>query len=348
MHEKHMMTSRLVKYIEKNTLERTFSSLGKELGISEGTIRLLFRGYAYRELGNLDIVTPRWMGLDEIHFLSKFRGVVTNVEQRTLVDLLPSRNKRDVIRYLSQIKDKETIKLVTIDMWNPYREAVQLVLPHAEIVVDKFHIARMANEALERIRKRHRLSMTPRQRLRLKNDRWLLLQNPDRLSADRLMMLDAWIANYPILKAGYLAKEQYRAIWQCDSVEDAMHAYAAWKADLSPDVAPAFQDLITSMTNWEKEIFGFFKHRVTNAYTECVNGMGKILNRLGRGYSFEVIRAKMMLNYTHKKEAKRFVRTPSRQVFSMHEAPSFEEPQRSYGIDISTLRRDLLRTPLKP
>ncbi len=37
-------------------------------------------------------------------------------------------------------------------MWKPYRRAVQAVLPQARIVVDKFHVVRVANEALEKVR----------------------------------------------------------------------------------------------------------------------------------------------------------------------------------------------------
>ncbi len=34
--------------------------------------------------------------------------------------------------------------------------------------------------------------------------------------------------------------------------------------------------------------------QITNAYTECLNGLIKLSNRLGRGYSYEIIRAKTL------------------------------------------------------
>ncbi len=37
-----------------------------------------------------------------------------------------------------------------MDMWKPDRRAFQTVLPQARIVVEKLHVVRMANEALER------------------------------------------------------------------------------------------------------------------------------------------------------------------------------------------------------
>jgi transposase len=48
------------------------------------------------------------------------------------------------------------------------------------------------------------------------------------------------------------------------------------------------------MKNWSQEIFACFDHFVTNTYTEALNGLIQLTNRLGRGYSFEMIRAKML------------------------------------------------------
>jgi hypothetical protein len=48
------------------------------------------------------------------------------------------------------------------------------------------------------------------------------------------------------------------------------------------------------MSNWRPEIFAYFDHKATNAYTESLNGLVKHTNRMGRGYSFEVIRARIL------------------------------------------------------
>ena len=45
---------------------------------------------------------------------------------------------------------KLQVKHVTMDMWRPYPGAVNAVLPHAIIAIDKFHVVKMANEAVER------------------------------------------------------------------------------------------------------------------------------------------------------------------------------------------------------
>jgi hypothetical protein len=57
-----------------------------------------------------------------------------------------------------------------------------------------------------------------------------------------------------------------------------------------------FNDLTRAMRNWRKEILNYFDYPITNAYTEALNGVTKVMNRMGRGYSFEVIRARMLFN----------------------------------------------------
>lgn len=60
--------------------------------------------------------------------------------------------------------DRHQVEIVSMDMRKSYRRAVQAVPPPARIVVDKFHVVRMANEALENIRKGLRKGLTINQR----------------------------------------------------------------------------------------------------------------------------------------------------------------------------------------
>ena len=55
-----------------------------------------------------------------------------------------------------------------------------------------------------------------------------------------------------------------------------------------------FKDLIRAVGNWKPEVLNFFDCGATNAYTEAANGLAKIRNRSGRGYSFDAIRAKIL------------------------------------------------------
>ena len=73
-----------------------------------------------------------------------------------------------------------------------------------------------------------------------------------------------------------------------------------------PEVRDAFGDLIRAFTNWQPWILNYFEHPVTNAYTESLNSLIWVMNRLGRGYSFEALRAKILFTKgAHKRELSR-------------------------------------------
>jgi hypothetical protein len=66
------------------------------------------------------------------------------------------------------------------------------------------------------------------------------------------------------------------------------------------------------MTSWTDEVFAYFRHPITNAFTECMNGLAKLDNRMGRGYSFDALRAKTLLKYSSKRPARpKFDKSPS-------------------------------------
>ncbi|MFO6224858.1 transposase, partial [Pseudomonas aeruginosa] len=83
-------------------------------------------------------------------------------------------------------------EIASMAMWKPYRRAFQTVLPQARIVVDKFHVVRMANEALEKIRKGLRKELKPNQRRTLKGDRKILLKRAHDVSDRERLIMETW------------------------------------------------------------------------------------------------------------------------------------------------------------
>ena len=106
-----------------------------------------------------------------------------------MLDLLPGRQQEAVTKRLMSMTERDKIEIVSMDMWKPYRRAVQAALPQARIVVDKFHVVRMANEALEKVRKGLRKELKANQRRTLKGDRKTLLKRAHDVSdRERLIM----------------------------------------------------------------------------------------------------------------------------------------------------------------
>jgi len=366
--ENRMMTDRLVKWIGQQALKRTFTSLANETGVVEGTIRNIFRDYINELEQTIRFETPKWMGIDEIHLI-KPRGVIANIQNNTIVELLPNRNKDTVVRFLHHLEGKECIQYVAMDMWTPYRDAVRAVIPQADIVVDKFHVVRMANDALERVRKSLRESLTPKQRRGLMHDRFVLLKRERDLNDQERLLMDGWTKNYPALGEAYRLKEDFYGIYEAGTPEEAMRRYEAWYRAISTEIRPYFADLIRAFTNWQPFILNYFEHPVTNGYTESLNSLIRVMNRLGRGYSFEALRAKILFTegiHSNKQKRPRFERKREAEPVEMgHGLPDdaigyglpvmekvrsmrppeaydphkHEKREKNYGADISTLIR---------
>lgn len=342
------MTSRLLDWIGKQAIRRTFTSIAEEVGITEGTVRGIFRDYINELERTVRFETPKWMGIDEIHLI-KPRGVITNIHNRTVVEVLRDRNKKTIADYLFRLKGREDLQYVAMDMWQPYREAVQDVLPQANIVIDKFHVVKMANEAMEKIRKSLRADLNPRQRRGLMHDRFVLLKRERELSDQEHFNLDGWMKNYPLLGEAYRLKEEFFKVYDHKSRNDAELAYEQWMKSIPSELNEAFNPIKTAVGNWSPYIFNYFDHPVTNAYTESLNNLIRVMNRLGRGYSFEALRAKILFSEgSHKVTQPRpkfdrreqSVSYSEMALFSLSdfkESTQIEEEPKNYGADISTL-----------
>ena len=63
------MTSRLVKWVGKQAIKRTFASIAEEVGIDEKSVRSVFRDYINELEKTVRFETPKWMDIDEIHLI---------------------------------------------------------------------------------------------------------------------------------------------------------------------------------------------------------------------------------------------------------------------------------------
>lgn len=144
MDEDHHATIRMVKWIEQQALRRPFAQVARQVEIGESTVRRIFATFTERLNAQYNPSAPFWMGIDEIHLLGRPRAVFTDLKGRFVVDMLEERNKPVVTQYLLNLRLRERTQVVAIDMWRPYKEAVNVAMPQAAVVIDKFHVLRTA------------------------------------------------------------------------------------------------------------------------------------------------------------------------------------------------------------
>ena len=124
------------------------------------------------------------------YLINNPRCVLTNIEQATVIDILKTRNKSMLMNYFGRMPNKSNVKIVTMDMWRPYFDVISATIPHAKIVIDKFHVVRMASDAMEKIRRNMRNTLTHKQQLQLRYDRRILLQRNFQLTPEEQFTLE--------------------------------------------------------------------------------------------------------------------------------------------------------------
>src|SRR5699024_11190946 len=92
---------------------------------------------------------------------------------------------------------------------------------------------------------------------------------------------------------------------EANSVNEAYELYQNWLSNVPTELMIYFEDLIKAVNNWEEEIFNYFYSPITNAYTESLNRLIKTMNHVGRGYSFEALRAKILFTQGYRKVKKK-------------------------------------------
>lgn len=297
--DRAQMTRRLAEWVGEQSIVRTFTDVATEVGLTNVTVRNVFDAYVERLDQEHKFWAPEQLGIDEVHLLKQPRCVFTDLQGRSIIGVMAKRDKATVIAALQALRHNEAVEVVSIDMWKGYLEAVKVALPKAAVVVDKFHVVRMANYAVEMVRKDIRKGLERKERVKMMHDRFVLLRREADLKPEQREKL-TWVQVYPLLGEAHRLKEAFYGVWDIPHKADAQAAYRTWELSVKGTLmTTAYKPLLTAMHNWHEHIFAYWDHRVTNAVTEALNGVAKLMERNGRGYSFEVIRAKLLYYYRH-------------------------------------------------
>lgn len=71
-----------------------------------------------------------------------------------IVDIIPDRRLFTLKNYFYRfpLSERNRVKTVSIDMYEPYMALIREVFPNAEIIIDRFHIVQALNRALNMTR----------------------------------------------------------------------------------------------------------------------------------------------------------------------------------------------------
>lgn len=295
--DKTSMTPRLRTKIVSRVLRREpFTRIADDYGISDKTVRRAFDDWAKKHHSITMYSTPSVIGIDEAHIDKHFRLIITDPENKRLLDMLPNNKSETVYCYLRSLENPSAVRVATMDFAPLYAKAVKDIFPCATVVIDRFHVIQLVNKHMDAARKKlHDGGIVKK---RLKRERTLFMANFEDLSPDAKHQLTAWFDIYPSLSRVYWAKEQFRKIYESESRVQAEILFQKWCDTVSSSI-PEFSNLKKVLVRRKDDILSYFDYRYTNAYTESANNIIKTIKNQGHGYSFEVLRAICLMSVNH-------------------------------------------------
>ena len=213
-----------------------------------------------------------------------------------LIGLSPGRSGACVEAWL-ELQTEEfraAVEVVAIDPSAPYAAAVRRALPAARIVLDHWHLVRLANQMVTDVRQRVTREQLGR-RGRAADPAWahrkLLLRAGDTLSEKALARLKTLLRDDDPtneIGAAWGCKELLRQLLALNgpaySAEAVEAAHAAFTEACAAASMPETTRLAATMASWWTQIEGFLQLGVTNARTEGYNRIIKQVKRVGCGF----------------------------------------------------------------
>jgi len=259
---------------------------------------------------------PKVIGIDEVFTrkMSKYKYacVLFDFKESKIIDILATRHKNYLINYFLRIsqKERDSVEIFIMDMWDSYRDAVIKCFPKAKIAVDSFHIIRNLNEAIKVIRidiqKRYRLNksniinedmyyyMLKKFHYFFTKDYEKIYNGPIKIHKYNSYMYKSEILSYllaidPKLKEAYKLKEKYRNFNLVGDYETCDEELDELIYEFRNSRFEVFRSFGRTLNNWKIEIKNSFikvdGRRVSNGPLESTNSKIKTVIKTSNGIS---------------------------------------------------------------
>lgn len=194
------------------------------------------------------------------------------------------------------LPQREAVKEVSMDMARNMGMASKNSFPQSNIVIDRFHVVRLVQEAMQHLRVQHRWNAIAEENNLIKEskEKGEKYQSETLSNGDTLKELLArsryllykfeheWTSNqskraallfkiYPVLEAVYKLTISFRSIYENTSKENASEQFRSWKEKVIALNIPEFNTAVHSIECHWDSILNFFDNRSTNAYAESFN-----------------------------------------------------------------------------
>jgi transposase len=222
--------------------------------------------------------------------------VIIDHTNRRVLDILPSRDKACVVKYLRAKKEEGLlagVQEVTTDMWEGYvNAALEVFGPKVRVTIDRCHVMKNVQEQLTKARREIQRGLDKEAAKELKGSRWLWQTNWDNLSPEQQQQLITLKERFPALKQLAFQREALRELFEDKGVRSAargVRRLRAWLEGARRLGLKALDAFCKTLENWLDKIANYFVSRSSNGPTEGFN----------RGLRSILWRSFGMLNFAH-------------------------------------------------
>jgi len=301
-------------------LGRPVAQVAREFGVGWDTVMRAVtdtaaRLFADQQLHTLQTRPCVAIGVDEKVMNRASRGrrrryvtVIVDLVRRRPLDIIEGRSKKVLRAWLAAQAPawRAGVRIAALDPAAPYRAALtdpEVGLPNATLVLDHFHVSKLANAAIDDVRRRVQQETTGhrgRKHDPLYRIRKLLLLADERLDEQGAARLEtALSAGDPYEEVGctHVAKELLRSVYAAGDIYAARIAlgrFYDWAATVQ---IPEVTRLATTIDRWSDEVLAYYRTgRASSGPVEAINGEIEQVDRAARGFrNFHHYRIRMLL-----------------------------------------------------
>ncbi len=292
---------------------RAVSRVAAELGVCWWTVMNAVIEHGTPLVDDPDRVGPvRQLGVDETTYLSATRAhptvyatALVDLEAKVLIDMVEGNSAADLRRWTKNADGNwlAGIEVVATDLAESFRVGLSPDLDHATRVADPFHVVRVANRCVDKVRRRvqnETLGHRGRKDDPLYRIRKLLLAGTERLDErgrNRLLLgLRVGDPHDEVLGA-WLAKESVRDVYLTDDPAVAALLLDKAIAGCGADDVEEIRSVGNTLASWRTEILAHHATGASNGPTEGLNLCVKRIKRCGNGFKrFEHYRLRVLLH----------------------------------------------------
>ena len=175
----------------------------------------------------------------------------------------------------------EQISDAAIDMSKAFIKGIKEQFPNAVTTFDKFHLIKLMNEALGKIRAEEARQFPEA----LKKSRFLFLKNPENLTPEDQERLDTMVSSqcHKSVEA-YTHKLNLQNVYFAESRPEAEVLLTQWHKTASKSTLWLIQKMARTVKDHWDGILGHFDNELTTGYLEGVNSLIQAAKARARGY----------------------------------------------------------------